>query len=300
MTKVRVLCLVALLACGGLLIAALLAGEKRTPLERTLSPLFNLVGRSAKDVDRMLSRVMPLDDVDERTLGEALKARAGGSWERDTPAARYLNGLVAAITAGKQRPFDYEAFLVPGPPNAFALPGGIVLVTTELLTLFDSEAELLSVLGHEVGHVERGHCFDAARFQMLASKMGSATLGEIADLVYHQLTSASFSKTQESEADEYGYETLLAHDYQPAQMSEAFAALLRYAQSSARENRGLDPFRDYFSSHPPLELRIENFRERAARWRAQHPEQRMYVGVRNLRERVPRSQTAYDEEWTRS
>lgn len=297
----RVISLVVLLVVGGLLIALLLDRERRTPLHHTLAPLFALLGRPAKDVDRVLSRVLPLDDIDERTLGEALRVKGHGSWQRESPAALYLNALLPTITAGKQREFDYEVYVVEGPPNAFALPGGIVLVTTELFRILESEAQLLSVLGHEVGHIERGHCFDAARFQMLARKLGPATLGEIADLVYAHLVSTSFSKTQESEADEYGYATLITHDYDPVQMSLAFAALLRYEQATANDRgRRLDPFRDYISTHPPLEVRIENFRERAGRWRAQHPAQPMYVGARNLREQKPRTQASYDEEWTKT
>ena len=299
MAKVRVLCFVTLVVLGGLLIALLLDREKQTPLHETLAPLLTLLGRPAKSADRLLSRVLPLDDLDEQTLGQALRARASGSWQRDTRAARYLNALLTTITAGKQRRFDYEAFVVEGPPNACALPGGIVLVTRGLLDILSSEAQLASVLGHEVGHIERGHCFDSARFEMLARKLGPTSLGQIADFVYAHLAQTSFSKTQESEADDYGYEALLASHYDPAHMSLAFAALLHDEEERQRgTSRSFDPFRDYIRSHPPIELRIENFRERAGRWRLQHPDQPMYVGARNYREQRARSESAYEAEWT--
>jgi predicted Zn-dependent protease len=298
MAKVRWTALAALLAAGGILLGMLLDRRLQTPLGRTLAPLFGLTGRTTQELDRALSHVLPLGDVDERTLGEALRARCGGAWRAETPEARYLDALIAEITAHAQRDLDYHAYVVDGPPNACALPGGTVLVTTGLLALLDTEAQLIAVLGHEVGHVESGHCFDAAKFEMLSRKLGGRTLGAIADAIYGALLASSFSKTQEEEADEYGFATLLALSYEPAAMGDAFAALGNDPSGAESAGRhALDPFRDYVLSHPPLQLRLENYRARAQRWHAGHEGERMYVGARNCRERVARSVQAYDDEW---
>ena len=57
-------------------------------------------------------------------------------------------------------------------PNAFALPGGVIIVTGGLLKTLKSEAELAAVLSHEMGHIELSHCLDTVRFQLLARKDG--------------------------------------------------------------------------------------------------------------------------------
>lgn len=294
MAKVRLIFFLGLVAAGGALIVALLDRELKTPLGRTLAPLFGLLGRSTKDVDRMLSHVLPLEDIDEHTLGAAIKAELSGGWQAGTTDAVYVNALLRDLTAQKQRAFDYVAYVVDGPPNACALPGGIVLVTTGLLAILTTEAQLVGVLGHEVGHIERGHCFDAAKFQMLSRKLGGSSLGQVADAMFAAMVATSFSKTQEQEADDYGYQALIAHHYDPAQMSAAFAALQDHRAGGARGGKH-DPFRDYIRSHPPLELRVENFRERARRWHISHAGERAYLGARNYRERVPRSQIDYGE-----
>ena len=298
MAKLRLAVLGVLLAAGAILLGMLLDRRLQTPLGRTLAPLFGLTGRSTKQLDRALSHVLPIGDVDERTLGDALRARCGGAWDAVTPEARYLNELIAEITKGAQRELEYRAYIVDGPPNACALPGGTVLVTTGLLAILATEAELIGVLGHEVGHVENGHCFDAAKFEMLSRKLGGKTLGAIADAIYGALLASSFSKTQEEDADEYGFATLLALSYDPAAMGAAFAALENEMGGAGSPDRqALDPFRDYILSHPPLQLRLANYRARALRWREGHAGERMYVGARNCRERVSRSVQAYLDEW---
>ena len=99
----------------------------------------------------------------------------------------------------------------------------------------------------------------------------------------------------ESEADDYGYKTLLAEGYDPMAMSAAFAHLAKGNRHS--DERGIAPFRDYFSSHPPIALREENYRERAKRWVAQNAEVRVYAGALNLRNKVPKFKKDYLQEY---
>jgi predicted Zn-dependent protease len=284
-SRFRALFLVSLLVAGGALIAALLAHGTTTPLGRTLAPLLTLLGHAPKVADRALTKALPIDALDEATLGDALAARFPAPAGAD---ARYVDRLTRELADGGDRPFAFRAFVEPGPPNAYALPGGVIVVTDALLALLRDEAELASVLGHEIGHVVLGHCYDAARFQLLARKVRGETLGELADVVYGALAHPSFSKTQEDEADRYGFELLLARGYDPMAMSDAFVALRDATGAAAR--RGLDPLGDYLRSHPPIELRIENFRERARRWVERHPENPLARGVGEFARRVTRNE----------
>ncbi len=171
-----------------------------------------------------------------------------------------------------------------------------------ILIDLQSEASLVSVLAHELGHIELGHCFEAAKFQLLARKVGAGTYGQLADFVVNALVRHSFSKTVENEADEYAYALILHTDYDPRGVGNAFAQLLRYQRGrGARPSttrRQADILRDYFMSHPPLELRREKFGQRALAWWRRHPNSRRFIGKRNLARRTSYYQRSTDQrEW---
>ena len=70
----------------------------------------------------------------------------------------FVQGVGKRLAAGSERPeLPWEFHVVDDPtPNAFALPGGYIYVTRGMLTLMTSEAQLASVLGHEIGTSRRG------------------------------------------------------------------------------------------------------------------------------------------------
>ncbi len=301
--KIRWLALGVLLVAGTALAIALYLERVRTPLDSTLAPAFQLLGTPVKAVDSLVGRVVPVGEVEERDLGQVLRARYEAQANATDPDFLYVNDLLEHVAASASREFDYRAYVLEGQePNAMALPGGVVLVTRGLLATLGSEAELTGVLAHEVGHIDQGHCFDAVKFQLLTRKIGSEALGAIADIAVQVLLRHSFSKTQEDEADEYAYTLLLHGPYDPRGVGESFASLIAYVRGAAPASGAAthaNPIRDYFMSHPPLELREAKFREKAAAWRRGHPDERRYVGKRNLKERKSlHSGTTYAAEWT--
>jgi Zn-dependent protease with chaperone function len=286
--RARIAAWITLLAAGGGLVAALALRRVETPLDSSLAPAFELLGAPLKSLDRFVGRVVPVDELDERDLGRALRARYAALETPDDPDHLYLNDLIAHVSTRARKSFDYRVSVLSNRvPNAMALPGGGILVTRELLATLHSESELVAVLAHELGHIELSHCFDAVKFELLARKLGSAPLGELADLAVHILVSHSFSKTQEAEADEYAYALLLHSRYEPRGAGRAFASLLAWEgrRGGGRAASHADPFRDYFLSHPPLELRRDEFLARAGAWWRGHPAERRYVGEANLRRR---------------
>lgn len=284
MTKLRAIFLGCLLLLGGVLVAVLYMERVQAPVKPTLTSAFQIFGETVRVVDRLAGRAMPVDDFDEAALGEAYKAAY--AHREDTPTDQYVNAVLAKITARTRKDFSYRAFALQWDvPNAMALPGGVIYVTEGLLETLDNEAQLAAVLAHEVGHIELSHCVDAVKYEIVAKKLGVTSLGEIADMAAQLMIRYSFSKTQEHEADLYAWQWLRHSQYDPRAVGGSFGALMRW--SEARASAGYQPglFRDYFASHPPLEVRAYEFSNRADRWWRRHRNERRYSGAQNLAER---------------
>lgn len=264
--------------------------------EMSMAPVFGVIGKAPQAVDRSLSKVLPIDSVDEGELGLSLLAKYPSKITRDLPTnstqleeARvevYLNILMSQLTSQLQKsrakPFKYNVrVLSSNYPNAMALPGGVILVTMGLYKTLKSESEIVAVLGHELGHVELSHCMSTVKFQLLTKKILHSNLGEIADFTQRFLFGHSFSKTQEDDADAYGFQLLVNSQYDPSALALSFRSLL---EQSKQKYEGVNLFRDYFMSHPPLEMRISKFSAEASRWWSGHLQERRYIGVLNQKE----------------
>lgn len=289
--RVRMVLLVGLIGVGTTLAVAASITRSDPPLRSTLAPAFQLLGEPVQSMNHLVTRVIPVGELQEAELGQVYRARYGTWTDTTSPRFGYINALLDEITAAAEKPFPHRAFLVEyDVPNAVALPGGVILVTTGLFDVLGSEAELVSVLGHEVGHVERGHCLDAVRFGLLADRVGVGTLGDLADFAVRLLVSHSFSKPQENDADEYAWAVIEPSVYDPRGVGKAFESLMRYQMRHGQTEPGgslPDPVRDYFLSHPPLSVREATFRERAQAWWRRHPDAIRSLGVQNLSDMVP-------------
>jgi len=146
-------------------------------------------------------------------------------------------------------------------PGAFALPGGFVYVTRPLLELcrFDAD-EVACVVGHEMGHVVHGHAMERITSQLLtsaatrAARIPGGLLTQWAMGAGVRLFHSAYSQDRELEADEFGARLAAAAGYDPR---GAIRALERLQQIEAK---GDVPLAEYFSSHPPLAVRIERLR----------------------------------------
>jgi len=231
----------------------------------SFAPIFELAGRGTQVADRAVAQGLAITADDERALGEAL-ARQYSDTDPRTPWVRAVFARLAPLGS---KPFDYRVFVVDsGAPNAMALPGGVLLVTTGLLDLLQSEAELAAVLAHELGHVELSHCLDAAKFEILQRKLRVGPLVDVAALVHGALLQHTYSQAAEAEADAYAFRALTdASVWDPTGVGLAFQ---RLAEDAPAHRGGL--FRDYLASHPPIHQRAAEYRERARAWWAAHPE----------------------------
>jgi predicted Zn-dependent protease len=124
--------------------------------------------------------------------------------------------------------------------NAFAVPGGYVYVTRQLVGLMNNEAELAGVLGHEVGHVAARHSQSRQRAaqrnsilgvlgQVLSSAiLGNSAIGRLGQQLAStapQLLTAQYSRSQEVEADNLGIRYLRNAGYDPRAMATVLQSL---------------------------------------------------------------------------
>ena len=131
--------------------------------------------------------------------------------------------------------------------NAFAVPGGYVYITRQLMGLMNDEAELAFVLGHETGHIAARHA--QARkaastrnsiFSVIGAVLGSVVGGGFGNLISQsaqygsQLRTLSFSRDQEYQADTLGIRYITAAGYDPLASSSMLAALGRSSALEAR------------------------------------------------------------------
>ena len=157
--------------------------------------------------------------------------------------------------------------------NAFAIPGGYIYTTRQLVALMDNEAELAAVLGHEVGHVAARHSQrrqqNAQRNQLggaLAAILSGVFLGnsglgqQIGQLALQssQLLTLRFSRSQELEADRLGIEYLNRAGYDPHAMASVLASLANQNTLDARL-QGRDDARlpAWASTHPDPASRVQ-------------------------------------------
>jgi len=216
-----------------------------------------------------------------------LLAEFGGAYSG--PQAAYVNriGQNIAIQSGLSRsPKDFTVTLLNSPVNnAFAIPGGYVYVTRQLMALMNDEAELAGVLGHEVGHVAAQHSKKrqsaATRNQILGvlgAVLGSAIgdngglLGGLGGLLQNnamqvaQMATLGFSRGQELEADQLGVQYLKKAGYDPLALSTMLASLANQTNLEARLSGGdARSIPEWASTHPDPASRVRNAETLAAR-----------------------------------
>ena len=175
---------------------------------------------------------------------------------------------------------DFNVTLLNSPiNNAFAIPGGYIYTTRQLVALMNNEAELAGVLGHEVGHVAARH---SAKRQKAATRnsilgvlgtiisgavLGNSALGQLGQQIFSQgtqLLTLQYSRGQETEADNLGIQYLRNAGYDPRAMSTVLQSLANQNALEARlmgrqENR----VPEWASTHPDPASRVRAALSRA-------------------------------------
>ena len=188
----------------------------------------------------------------------------------------YIQNLGNEIARKSHRPNLKWTFTLIDSPifNAFATPGGYVYMYRGMLNYFNSEAELVGVLGHEIGHITARHAVRG----MSTAQITNLLLGIIqANIPGSQLTSNAFNllniainrgygRGYELEADQLGAEYLLINNYDPTAMA-GFLKIMQQSDELERviaESENREPnigYHGIFSTHPDSAKRIEALKE---------------------------------------
>jgi Zn-dependent protease with chaperone function len=252
-----------------------------------------------------------IDLEEERRWGaaatEALLAdfrRRDIAVSRDGRDVAYLQKLVEQLRPRMKHADRYPKIrvLVAGTDwtDARSLPGGTLVFFRGLLEFAGSEAALVGVVGHELSHLDRGHqLHDLRRLAAAKQRFSNAAAGDPAALFADGMAfvrgfARPFRPEEETEADRDAVAWMMAAGYDPKQLADLFR---RWDRREGR--RGAEPpaMLEFLRSHPPHAERHADVLAAAARWKAppQGNAGRLYIGTRNLRERVTRDERRFPE-----
>lgn len=171
---------------------------------------------------------------------------------RNPQITSYVNEIGQRLAKGSKRPDIPYTFQVVNDKsiNAFATMGGFVYVNAGLIAAADNEAQLASVIGHEIGHIVRRHALQQMRQQALTQGLAAAagldrnTLVNLGTKVALQLPN---SRKDELEADQEGLYNMEQAGYAPSAMVDFMEKLLKSGGSVPT----------FLSTHPATSDRIE-------------------------------------------
>lgn len=210
-----------------------------------------------------------VSDEQENQLGQQVKQqldKQGTKYVQDPEIVNYVQGVAKKIfvSANKDRPgVNWKVYVIDDPKqvNAFATPGGNLFVFSGLLMAADNEAELAGVWGHEAGHVVARH---SAR--QMVDAMGMETvlgialgqnpnqLAELAGTLAAKGALLSYSREDETAADEYGARYAAAAGYDPH-------ALITFFQKLESMEGKQPSFAKYLSDHPLTADRVSHLQQ---------------------------------------
>ena len=178
---------------------------------------------------------------------------------------------IVQASGAKQTPyqFDFHVLRDNKTVNAFALPGGQIFITAELLRRLENEAQLAGVLGHEVGHVLGRHSAEhLAKARLTQGLVGAAGVagssdqsgGQAAAMIANmvgQMVTMRFGREDELESDKLGLRIMAEAGYNPE-------SLIRVMEILAASRGGDTSQPEFMSTHPDPGNRTQKIEQEIA------------------------------------
>ncbi len=257
-----------LLGFAGLFLAGLFfwgcAGVP-VPLPSSLQPAAEIAARTGV---KAVQASRPISDSEEYYVGRAVAARILAKYPlyQNQEVLQYVNEVGQTVARKSPRPQVYRGYhfavLDTMEPNAFACPGGTILITRGLLQNCANEDELAAVLAHEVAHIAHKdgiNSISQARWTEVLTTLGTETarqygggVGQLVTLfegsiddVFKTIVVNGYSRSAEENADREAVSILRKAGYNPG----ALAAVL--SKMSGKEGAG-----GIYRTHPPTGERL--------------------------------------------
>ncbi len=208
----------------------------------------------------------------EAALGRETRDRAAAMLSSRPPEQRFctqrqgvaaLQRMTATLMAQTETPYRLDLAVVAAPQvNAFAAPGGYVVLLDGLIAAAESPNEVAAVLAHEIGHVvardpTRSALRAAGSAGLLSLAIGDVAGGAVIAGIATQLIDAGYSRRAETAADAFAARMLEEAGVAPTALADFFDRL-------AEEYGDLPEFLAYFSTHPAPETRSARIRSSTA------------------------------------
>jgi beta-barrel assembly-enhancing protease len=197
-----------------------------------------------KSVEKTVATVL-ISDAQEDELGKQIHneldtpkdGKPALKYVTDAQVNGYVEGLIAKLIphADKDRPQKWHVYVIDDPKtvNAFATPGAQIYVYTGLLMTATTEAEVIGVLGHELGHVVARHsarqlvnAYGINAITTVALGKDPGTAAQIAAAIVGNGTMLAHSRSDENEADTYAVKYSAAANYDAAGIAGFFEKLI--------------------------------------------------------------------------
>jgi predicted Zn-dependent protease len=210
-----------------------------------------------------------VSESQEIQMGKEAAAQVQQSigYYNDPALQAYVSGIGMKMAKASERPnLPWEFHVVnDASVNAFALPGGFIFVTRGLMTAINDEAELATVVGHEIGHVTNRHSVqqmskaELAQIGLVAGSILSSDIAKMAGLASQGLSLLflKYSRDAENQADKAGFRYALNANYNVSEMANVFQTLDRMSQTS-----GGGKLPEWLSTHPDPGTRVQNTEQR--------------------------------------
>ena len=255
-------------------------------------------------IDEEIRRGATISWSDEKRIGDAMigkvATQVGGRLVKSGPIPDYLTGIAEPLRKHVNRnEVEYHFYLLEGTDivNAFTLPGGHIVVTQALLDAWiENEAQLATILGHEIAHADLRH--PVAVLEALRA-LGAPEDEAMAQAVL-AIARLPYSAAEEENADAYGSLAMHEAGY------SVFQAVALWDKRAAQESRSprpkagpkadplgallevaIDELENLTMSHPYASRRACLVRREASRLYHVAPRDIAYVGQTNFRRSIP-------------
>lgn len=199
-----------------------------------------------------------LSESRERRIGEEMMRELKKQYDYYTDWE--ITGIGQLLRAASERPDRVADFhVLPDPQvNAFAMPGGHVMITEGLLETMNSEDEIAFVLAHEIGHCVKRHIAaeykraneNGMLFAVILGALGAGRGWWDAGNLLQNITLNQYSQKKEREADRIGYELTAKSGFSP---EAAISALEKLRQQGEEGSKTMNKL---FGTHPLIAERV--------------------------------------------